>query len=120
MSTDGRTDNGQFAPGNPGGPGRPRRAIEREYLATLGNAVSLDDWRDVVTRAVVDAKAGDSAARAWLTKYLVGDKPLTHLDLAAGEARGFTADEEVRDASARQAHDVARQAQFDAILGRLQ
>jgi len=57
MSTDGRTDNGRFAPGNPGGPGRPRRAIESEYLATLGDAVSLDDWREIVTRAVSDAKA---------------------------------------------------------------
>ena len=34
----------------------------------------LDDWRDVVARAVADAKKGDHQARAWLTKYLVGER----------------------------------------------
>jgi hypothetical protein len=120
MSTEGRTDNGQFAPGNPGGPGRPRRAIEREYLATLGDAVSLDDWRDVVARAVADAKAGDSAARLWLTKHLIGDKPPALLDLAAGEQRGISGDEQVRDAAARHDQAAKRQAKYDTILERLE
>ena len=114
-----RDDNGQFAKGNPGGPGRPRRAVEREYLAALGDAVTLDDWRDVVTRAVADAKAGDAAARAFLAKRLIGEKPATLLDLAAKDKRGVTADDEVHEASTRQAQDANRQAQFDALLGRL-
>jgi hypothetical protein len=42
-------------------------------LATLGEAVSLTDWREVVTRAVSDAKSGDSKAREWLAKYLIGE-----------------------------------------------
>jgi hypothetical protein len=45
------TSNGRFAVGNPGGPGRPRRAIEREYLAALSDTVSLGDWREIVERA---------------------------------------------------------------------
>ncbi len=88
----GRDGSGKFADGNLGGPGRPRRAIEREYLATLGEAVTLNDWREVVARAVTDAKAGDAPARAWLAKYLVGDKPSALLDLAAAEADGRTAE----------------------------
>jgi hypothetical protein len=119
MSND-RNECGQFANGNPGGPGRPRRAIEREYLAALSDAVSVDAWREVVAQALADAKAGDAAARAWLAKYLVGDKPSSFRDLAAAEARGFTADEEVRETSVRQTRDSAQQAQFDALLGRLQ
>jgi len=102
MSTDGRYDNGRFALGNPGGPGRPRRAIQSEYLATLGDAVSLDDWSEIVTRAVSDAKAGDSTARVWLTKHLLGDKPPALLDLAAGEQLGRSGDEQVREAAIRQ------------------
>lgn len=117
--SDGHDENGRFANGNPGGPGRPRRAIEREYLATLGDAVSLDDWREVVERAVADAKSGDAKARDWLTRYLVGNDPPALLELAAKEHRGLAADDEVAELSAEQAREVERQAQFDAIMGQL-
>ena len=33
-----RNMNGTFAPGNPGGPGRPRRGVERQYLAAFAEA----------------------------------------------------------------------------------
>src|SRR4029079_17928163 len=89
MSTDVRDDRGRFTPGNPGGPGRPRRTIEREYMAALGEAVALDDWREVVARAVSDAKAGDQGARNWLAKYLLGSKPRTLLEIAADERIGL-------------------------------
>lgn len=96
MSTDMRDELGRFAPGNPGGPGRPRRTVEREYMATLGDAVSLADWRDVVARAVFDAKAGDQGARNWLAKYLLGSTPRTLLEIAADERIGLTADDDIR------------------------
>ena len=38
-----------------------------------------------MARAVADAKNGNHLARAWLTKYLIGDK-LALLDVAAAEA----------------------------------
>lgn len=68
-----RDNHGRFVKGGSGGPGRPKRATEQEYLATLSEAVSLTDWREVVTRAVSDAKSGDAKAREWLTKYLIGE-----------------------------------------------
>jgi len=55
-----------------------------------------------VTRAVADAKAGDSTARGWLTKQLLGDKRPALLDLAAGEQLGLSGDEQVREAAVRQ------------------
>ena len=70
-----RDRRGRFAAGNPGGPGRPRRVIEAEYLSALTDAVTLDDWRDISFRAVRDAKNGDAPARAWLAKYLMPDGP---------------------------------------------
>ena len=76
-----RNTNGTFAPGNPGGPGRPRRGVERQYLATFAAAVTLDDWRAIIGKAVADAKAGDAKARDWLSKYLVGDEPLALVEL---------------------------------------
>jgi hypothetical protein len=47
-----RDPQGRFTVGNPGGPGRPRRAVEREYLAAMSDAVSLDEWREIVKAAV--------------------------------------------------------------------
>jgi len=76
-----RNTNGTFAPGNPGGPGRPRRGVERQYLEAFAGAVTLDDWRAIIQRAVADAKAGDAKARDWLSKYLVGDEPLALVEL---------------------------------------
>lgn len=74
-----RTQKGQFAPGNPGGPGRPRRAVEHEYLTTLSEAVPLGTWRDICRRAAKDARAGDAKARDWLSRYLLGGNLLERI-----------------------------------------
>jgi hypothetical protein len=68
----GRNGSGQFAPGNPGGPGRPRRAAERDYLLALTKECPLEKWQAICRRAVVDAEKGDSKARDWLSRYLLG------------------------------------------------
>ncbi len=73
IKTNGRDYHGRFAPGHPGGPGRPPSAKEREYLETLGSVCTIDDWRAICRRAVKDARAGDHRARNWLSKYLVGN-----------------------------------------------
>lgn len=52
------------------------RRTEGDYMGVLLDTVSLDDWRDVVTGALKEAKGGNPAARAWLAQYLVG-KPET-------------------------------------------
>ncbi len=53
------------------------RRTEANYMSVLIDAVSLDDWRAVVTATVAAAKAGDASARAWLGQYLVGRPGLT-------------------------------------------
>ncbi len=105
-----RNKNGQFAPGNSLGPGRPRRSVEHDYLAALGDAVSLGDWREVVSRAVTDAKLGDAKARDWLTRHLVGSDPPQLIDLAAREQLGESTDEVVEDRAnaQRQQMEIAR------------
>ena len=70
-----RRVNGTFAPGHAGGPGRPKRSTEENYLQVLSEQVTLKDWTEVVQRALDDAKTGDNRARDWLGKYLMGDKP---------------------------------------------
>jgi hypothetical protein len=97
MADNGRNADGTFGVGNPGGPGRPRRSVEREYLAALSDAVSTADWRAICQRARDDALQGDAGARAFLAKYLLGAAPLRLLDLAADESGGFTAEAEIAD-----------------------
>jgi len=45
---------------------------QNDYMAELLGAVSLNDWREVVTGALQAAKGGDPQARAWLAQYLIG------------------------------------------------
>jgi hypothetical protein len=63
-------------PGNPGGPGRPRRATEQRYLEATIYACSVDDRGEVVGKAVEQAKAGDAKARDFLARHLLGGDPL--------------------------------------------
>jgi hypothetical protein len=54
-------------------PGRAaHRRTEGDYMGVLLDAVTLDDWADVVNNAKSAAKAGDPQARAWLAQYLMG------------------------------------------------
>jgi hypothetical protein len=76
---------GRFADGNRGGPGRPRRATEAEYLQALSGIVSVEDLRAIARRAVADAKRGSARARDWVTRYLLGDPaPKAHSGTDAG------------------------------------
>ncbi|MFO0969303.1 MAG: hypothetical protein U0793_27420 [Gemmataceae bacterium] len=72
LSKSARNRNGTFALGNPGGPGRPPRAVERDYLAILGDIWDRDAWADVCRRALHEAKRGDARARDWASRYLLG------------------------------------------------
>lgn len=74
-----RNPDGTFAVGNPGGPGRPARATERQYMAIVMEACPLDMWQTIVERAVTDAQNGDSTARAWLASYLLGRPSKNHI-----------------------------------------
>jgi hypothetical protein len=69
----GRTGKGRFTFGNPGGPGRPRRVAERDYLVMLTDECPPETWQRICRRAVEDALAGDRHAREWLSRYLLGN-----------------------------------------------
>lgn len=67
-----RNKRGQFAKGCKGGPGRPRREVEEDYLAAISEEISKADWRAIIRKAAMQAKKGDAKARIWLSDYLVG------------------------------------------------
>lgn len=72
-----RGTDGKFLPGNPGGPGRPPRLVERDYLLALSDACPLDRWQHIVEKAIRQAEGGDAQARAWLAKYLCAGATLS-------------------------------------------
>jgi hypothetical protein len=71
-----RTSRGTFARGTAGGPGRPPRPVEKDYLRALSDACPPDRWRQIVEKAVQLAEQGDGQARSWLAKYLLGEQTL--------------------------------------------
>jgi hypothetical protein len=68
-----RNEKGQFIKGTTGNPkGRsPKQREERFYDITM-SAVTYDEWKAIVMKAVDQAKRGDSTARKWLADYLIG------------------------------------------------
>lgn len=97
-SENGRGAGGRFAPGNAGGPGRPRRAVEREYLAALADELTIDRWRRIIRSTIDAAENGDPKAREWLARYALGSEPPTLAALAVADMAGVSADDEVADA----------------------
>lgn len=81
---------GHFRPGNPGG-GRKRAVTQYSYLKATVETCSVDDWQAIVRKAVENAKEGDSAAREFLARYLMGAPrhvSPTALDVATHEVIG--------------------------------
>ena len=116
MKNDRRNTNGTFAKGNAGGPGRPRRAVEVEYLAKLGETVSLADWQKVVAKAKKDAIAGDARARDWLSRFLLGTQPTQSLlDIAAGEAAEISTEEQI-DLRSKQIKEAEMMANMNSMF----
>jgi hypothetical protein len=96
-----RDSKGRFGPGNAGGPGRPRRAIERDYLTVLNDEVTLAEWRKIVAKALKQATQGNATARAWISRYVLGEQTMSLLDLAAADAAGEDPEADIRGRAAR-------------------
>ena len=75
----GRNANGQFAKGNPGGPGNPYARHVARLRASLIEAVGDDGLAEIVQGMVTAAKGGDVAAAKLLLSYLLG-KPVESVE----------------------------------------
>ena len=73
-----RDENGRFVKGDGGGPGRPAKAREDRYYEITMTACTFKDWQVIVSKAVSQARRGDSVARKFLADYLVGPPPQRH------------------------------------------
>ena len=121
----GRDNQGRFSKGNPGGPGRPRRAVEEDYLAALSDQLSIERWENIVSKAIEDAENGDHRARDWIARYALGPSPkvaemglqgaLRLFQLAVDEAREKTVEEKIEN---RVANDRLLESSYDSPLKR--
>jgi len=71
-STSGRNENGQFAKGNPGGPGNPFARQTARMLWVFRNATSEEDLQIIAAKIRELAKEGDMAAAKLVLTYCIG------------------------------------------------
>jgi hypothetical protein len=72
-----RDAKGRFVKGASGNPqGRLPKQTETSYLQVSESVCTFDVWREIVAKAVEQAKRGDARARQWLSDYLIG-KPVS-------------------------------------------
>lgn len=81
-----RDNNGRFTSEYKGGPGRPPREREERFYRITLTACTFKDWREIVKKAVVQAKDGDAAARKFLADYIMGP-PVQRADVTSGGER---------------------------------
>jgi len=74
-----RNTKGQFAKGNPGGPGNPHAKQVAKLRSLIFEAITEEDLRAVIAALVEQAKAGDVVATRELLNRLTG-KPATAPD----------------------------------------
>jgi hypothetical protein len=89
-----RNARGRFAPGNPGGPGRPPKIahLERELLASMATVLGPEIWMRVTQAMALKAMEGNVAAANWLSKtFMAGGLSKA----AAAQAVGITAEAEM-------------------------
>jgi len=84
------TGRGGWVKGQSGNPnGRPPKERERRFYHITLTACTFKDWREIVKKAVAQAKDGDAAARKFLADYIIGP-PVQRADVTtAGEPLQF-------------------------------
>ena len=114
-----RDPRGRFLPGNPGGPGRPPRAIERDYLSMAADTVTPEQWQTLVENALEDAKSGDAKARDWISRICLGAKPPSLKEVATKEALGISSADEIEAEKEREAHFAQVVEHYNGLMDRI-
>lgn len=84
-----RDANGRFKKGEyRGGPGRPTKEREIKFYEVTLSAVSAEDWKVIVKKAVDQAKRGDGVARKFLADYLIGP-PVQKAEVTTHEGQSW-------------------------------
>ena len=93
-----RDENGRFVKGEyKGGPGRPKKEREQRFYEITLAAVTFEDWKEIVAKAVWQAKKGDPTARKFLADYLIGP-PVQRSELTGADGGAVKINVRLRDA----------------------
>jgi len=87
-----RDATGKFVEGHKGGPGRPRKEREERFYEVAITAVTFQDWKEIIQKAVSQAKRGDTAARKFLADYLMGT-PIQKTELTGADGESIAISE---------------------------
>lgn len=87
-----RDENGRFIKGHSGGPGRPKKEREERFKEITLSSVTYADWKEIVEKAVVQAKRGDNQARKFLADYLMGP-PIQRTELTGADGGAIEVDD---------------------------
>src|SRR5262245_64949189 len=72
LSTSDRSPRGQFAPGNPGGPGNPFARHSAALRQAMLSTITPQDMKEVTCALLIRAQAGDIPAIRLFYQYVVG------------------------------------------------
>lgn len=102
-----RDSNGRFVKGTTGNPaGRPKRQVEEEYFNATMACIPIQDWQQIVRKAITQAKRGDYMARQWLSDHVLG-KPTQRQEIGGFDGNPI----EINDARDRLAQLLTRTAE---------
>jgi len=79
-----KTGNTASAKVSNGKVGRPAKKREERFYGITLRACTFKDWREIIKKAVEQAKAGDTAARKFLADYLMGPPAVRLADAEGG------------------------------------
>ena len=70
-------------------PDAPKKEREERFYEVAITAVSFTDWREIIEKAVAQAKRGDPTARKFLADYLMG-LPTNKVEVTGAEGKDMT------------------------------
>jgi len=102
-----RDASGRFVAGQSGNPdGRAPKKREERFLEITLSTVTFEDWKEIVQKAVKQAKTGNAVARKWLSDYIIG--PPTQKAEISGVDGGPVQIEDVNETRQRLLESIQR------------
>lgn len=87
-----------WEPGVSGNPkGMPKNPKRMAYTEILMTRCTLEEWAQIVNKAIDQAKDGNAAARRWLAGYLIG-MPKQRVEMTGADGSNVTIDVEFKAA----------------------
>lgn len=98
-----RDGRGRFV--NFAGPGRPRRAVELDFVRDMSDTITRERWRAIVGKVAELAEGGERWAVETVARWVMGSSPPALFDVAIRDELGLTSSDAEVIAEARRAQN---------------